>query len=84
MACPTDDEKRRRDARARFSKVGYSIRQFARELGVHPTTVTEVLAGRKKGERGDAHKVAVALGLKDGVIIEDGASVLDAIRVLKT
>ena len=32
--------------------------------------VYAVLAGRKKCYRGDSHKVAVLLGLKDGVIVE--------------
>jgi len=43
--------------------------EFARQLGVHKQTVYDVLAGRKKGTRGNAHKVAVALGLKEGVIV---------------
>lgn len=33
-----------------------------------PATTYQVLAGRKKGRRGEAHKVAVLLGMKDGII----------------
>ncbi len=58
------------EARAEFRRVGKSIAAWAREHGVHHETVYQVLKGRKKGERGDAHKVAVLLGLKDGVIAE--------------
>ncbi|AJZ96550.1 hypothetical protein PFLUOLIPICF7_26645 [Pseudomonas simiae] len=28
-----------------------------------------MLAGRKKGRRGEAHKVAVLLGMKEGIIL---------------
>jgi hypothetical protein len=30
-----------------------------------------VLAGRKKGRRGEAHKVAVLLGMKEGIILSE-------------
>lgn len=33
-----------------------------------PATTYQVLAGRKKGRRGEAHKVAVLLGMKLGTI----------------
>ena len=44
------------------------MQEFAREHGVDPATTYQVLAGRKKGKRGEAHKVAVLLGMKDGII----------------
>ena len=47
---------------------GKSVQEFAREHGVDPATTYQVLAGRKKGKRGEAHKVAVLLGMKDGII----------------
>lgn len=56
------------EARAMFTRKGTTIRGWARDIGVHENTVYEVLAGRKQCLRGDAHKVAVLLGLKDGVI----------------
>jgi gp16 family phage-associated protein len=77
---PFDDE-RRAAARARFNRVGYTIPQFARELGVHPEMVRRVLWGAIAGKRGQAHKIAVALGLKDGVIVPEGTSPIEAMRM---
>ena len=61
-------------------RTGRSVNDFARELGVHRNTVFEVLGGRKKGLHGDAHKVAVALGIKEGVILPDDVSTVEALR----
>jgi gp16 family phage-associated protein len=58
-------------AKAWLEHQGKSVQQFAREHGVDPATTYQVLAGRKKGRRGEAHKVAVLLGMKDGVILAD-------------
>ena len=58
-------------AKAWLEHQGKSVQQFAREHGVDPATTYQVLAGRKKGRRGEAHKVAVLLGMKDGVIQAD-------------
>lgn len=46
---------------------GKAISAVARELGVHPNTVHAVLGGRP-GTKGDAHKVAVALGVRHGTL----------------
>lgn len=59
------------EVRAEFRRVGKSMASWAREHGVHKQTVYQVLAGSRKGERGDVHKVAVLLGIKDGVIGEE-------------
>lgn len=56
-------------AKAWLEHQGKSVQQFAREHGVDPATTYQVLAGRKKGKSGEAHKVAVLLGMKDGIII---------------
>jgi gp16 family phage-associated protein len=77
---PFDDERRAR-ARAMFSRVGYTIPQFAKELGVHPEMVRRVLWGMVAGKRGQAHKIAVALGIKDGVIVPEGTDPITAIRM---
>ncbi|RPE72511.1 gp16 family phage-associated protein [Tibeticola sediminis] len=58
------------EVRADFERRGKTIRQFAREIGVSDRIVYEVLRGRFKGRRGQAHKAAVLLGLKDGVVEE--------------
>lgn len=55
-------------ARAWLDHQGKSVQEFAREHGVDPATTYQVLSGRKKGRRGEAHKVAVLLGMKEGVI----------------
>ena len=47
------------------------MQAFAREHGVDPATTYQVLAGRKKGRRGEAHKVAVLLGMKEGIILAE-------------
>jgi gp16 family phage-associated protein len=55
-------------ARAWLDQQGKSVQEFAREHGVDPATTYQVLAGRKKGKRGESHKVAVLLGMKEGTV----------------
>ena len=43
---------------------GVSVAEFSRLYGLDQATTYQVLAGRKKGYRGKAHKAAVALGIK--------------------
>lgn len=69
------------EARARLSRIGKTTVDVAREMKVSKGVVRGVLAGRLKGTAGDAHKVAVALGIKDGVIVEDGTPISEAIKV---
>lgn len=49
---------------------GITLSEKARQLGVKRTTVVDVLHGRAKGHYGEAHVVAVRLGIKDGEVIE--------------
>lgn len=70
----------REEVKARLSRVGATATDVARELGVSAAIVRGVLDGTFKGTTGDAHKVAVALGLKDGVIVLPGASITDAVK----
>lgn len=69
------------EARLRLSRIGKTMGDVARELGVSKSVVQGGLDRRFKGERGDAHKVAVALGLKDGVIVPDNMSISEAMKV---
>lgn len=55
-------------AREDLEAQGISIAQFARDHRLPYGTVYQVLTGDKKGRRGDAHRAAVLLRLKAGVI----------------
>lgn len=59
------------EVRADFTHKGISISQWATANGYSTNLVFEVLAGRKKAVRGQSHKIAVALGLKEGEIVSD-------------
>ena len=65
-------------AKAWLEHQGKSVQEFAREHGVDPATTYQVLAGRKKGKRGEAHKVAVLLGMKDGIIPSQSTHLTEA------
>ncbi|MGR2709579.1 hypothetical protein B7453_09850 [Pseudomonas sp. IB20] len=56
-------------ARTRLELRGMSVKDFAIQYDLHPSTVYAVLNGQKKCLRGEAHRAAVLLGIKkDGVI----------------
>ncbi len=54
--------------RADLDRRGKSIRQAAREIGVSDRVLYELLRGRFIGKRGQSHKAAVMLGMKNGVV----------------
>jgi gp16 family phage-associated protein len=56
-------------ARESLSERGISIAEFARQNGLSYGTVYQVLSGLKKGRFGDAHRAAVLLGMKRGVVL---------------
>jgi gp16 family phage-associated protein len=60
-----------REVRDEFDKKGLSIARWSLLNGFNPNTVSDLLNGRKKGVRGEAHKIAVTLGLKDGEVVSD-------------
>lgn len=43
---------------------GINITQWCREHGLSRQVVVDLLRGKRKGDRGEAHRAAVALGLK--------------------
>lgn len=47
---------------------GKTVKAFAKEHGVDQFTTYQVLAGTKKGKRGEAHRIAVLLGIKEGTV----------------
>lgn len=53
-----------------FNYRGESVTGWARNNGFNPESVKKVLDGKSKCSRGAVHKIAVKLGIKDGVIIE--------------
>lgn len=60
------------EVRVDFDRRGVNVTQWARDRGLTRQAVFAVLNGKTKGRRGDAHKAAVLLGIKDGVIDEEG------------
>lgn len=55
-------------ARERLAKRGISVKQWAKDRNLNPSTVYAVLNGQKKCLRGESHRAAVLLGIKDGVV----------------
>ncbi len=64
------------EARAELQSKGISITQWAIANKFSPNLVFEVLGGRKKCVRGQAHEIAVKLGIKVGEICTDPANAL--------
>ena len=65
--------KTRAQVREEFASRGWSISTWARDNSYSPNMVIAILADnqanpRIKCLRGDAHNIAVALGLKEGVV----------------
>lgn len=48
-----------------FEARGVNMAEWARERGYMPQHVYDVLNGRTLGRRGNAHEIAVLLGLKE-------------------
>ncbi|WP_336332327.1 DNA-binding protein [Pseudomonas putida] len=53
-------------ARQRLEIQGITVKDFAIQNGLHPSTVYAVINGQKKCLRGEAHRAAVLLGIKEG------------------
>lgn len=58
----------RDQARKELDRRGISIAEFSRAHALNPNLVSDLLAGRKKGLRGEAHRAAVLLGIKEGLV----------------
>ena len=54
--------------REQMDRQGVSIADFSRKHRLNKNLVSDLLNGRKKGKRGEAHRAAVLLGIKDGEI----------------
>lgn len=62
--------KTRAQVRAEFDRTGTSVAEWARTQKVSQSLTYQVIRGEKKGRRGEAHRIAVLLGLKDGLIAQ--------------
>jgi len=60
------------EVRADFERRGVTVAQFARDHDLRQGIVYQVLSGQKKGRSGEAHRAAVLLGIKAGVIEGQG------------
>ncbi len=57
-------------ARERLERQGITVKKFAEENDLHVSTVYAVLNGQKKCLRGEAHRAAVLLGIKEGTVAQ--------------
>lgn len=57
----------RQEITAWFHDSGATVAEWAASHGFQPEVVYSLLAGRTKGRRGQAHRAAVALGLKPDI-----------------
>lgn len=55
------------EVRKDFERRGITVSQWARENGFWPAQVHQLLIGKSKGRYGASHRIAVRLGLKDGI-----------------
>lgn len=53
-----------------FREAGVSVSEWARTHGFDRMTVVDVLRGHRLGNYGEAHRVAVALGMKAGRVVD--------------
>lgn len=61
------------EVRAEFVRAGITYTAWAKQHGYSRGLVVQVLSGRLKGAYGKSHEVAVALGMKDGQIVDPAA-----------
>ena len=56
--------------KTQFRQAGISVSGWARANGFSRNAVVDVLRGHRIGNYGEAHRVAVALGLKEGAVVD--------------
>ena len=56
------------DVERELDRKGISKADWAREHGIKPGVLYEIFSRRSSCRRGEAHRAAVLLGLKEGVI----------------
>lgn len=55
--------------KAEFREAGVTFADWCRAHGFKEQTVKDLLRGLSKGHRGEAHRAAIALGLKHGRLV---------------
>ena len=60
----------RQQALDHLRDAGISIPEWAKENDFSVATTKAVLYGHSKGTRGEAHRVAIALGIKTGTVVK--------------
>jgi gp16 family phage-associated protein len=58
-------------ARQDLADRGETLSAWARKNGFNPENVRAVVYGSAKGKWGESHKIAVKMGIKQGVIVDD-------------
>lgn len=64
------------EVRTLLANRGITLGEWARANGFDPNLTSQVLNGRRKGVRGQSHKIAVKLGIKAGELCPDPANAL--------
>lgn len=75
MVFKLDLEEKVRRVRSEFEANGLSVSGWAKRHGFSQALVYQILSGKRKPVRGESHRIAVALGLKNGS--SDGYEELD-------
>lgn len=70
MSKTTQSLKTREQVLADFKNAGITLSEWSRANGFHRMTVVDLLRGTRQGLRGETHRCAVALGLKEGVVMD--------------
>lgn len=58
------------EVKAELERKGIAVAAWAAANGFSPFTVYMLLDGKAKGSRGEGHRAAVLLGLKEGEIVQ--------------
>lgn len=67
------ETKTTEEVKREFERAGISIGSWAKANGFHRQDVYAVLNGQNKARYGKAHAIAVALGLKEGEVVNVGS-----------
>jgi gp16 family phage-associated protein len=59
------------EVKERFLQEGRTVASWARSNGVDPRLTAAILKEERTCRSGQSHKIAVLLGLKNGVIVDD-------------